>query len=131
MTDISSQPGKQRKNNREASLHRKSKKIRSTLSDELREEYGARRVRVIVGDDVEVMRGDFAGESGEVLDVELDEGTVEIEGVTIEATDGEEVLRPIDASNVRVTDLNLSDRERRDKLDELGGDEQETGGEDE
>jgi large subunit ribosomal protein L24 len=123
MTEKSTQPRKQRKERDEAPLHKRNKYVRGTLSDELREEYGTRSVRVSEGDTVEIMRGDYAGEEEEVLRVDLDETKVYVENVTVEKTDGEEVPRPVDASNLRVTDLNLQDEQREERINELGGEE--------
>lgn len=92
--------------------------MKATLSQDLRDEYGQRSVRVNTGDNVEVMRGDFAGEEGEVVDVDLREAFVHVEGVTVETVDGEEVPKPIDASNLRVTSLDLSDSLREERLEE-------------
>ncbi|MCU4798884.1 50S ribosomal protein L24 [Halobacteria archaeon HArc-gm2] len=111
------QPSKQRTNQRRAPLHEKQKQVRATLSDDLREEYGQRNVRVNAGDTVEVMRGDYAGEDGEVAAVNLDDATIHVEGVTVEAADGEEVPRPVDASNLRVTSLDLDDDRREARLE--------------
>lgn len=119
MTRESANPSKQRKRERDAPLHERNKFVRATLSEELREEYNTRTVRVSEGDEVEIMRGDDAGEEEEVLSVNLDETKVYIEGVTVEKTDGEEVPRAIDASNLRVTDLNLDDPIRRERLEEI------------
>jgi large subunit ribosomal protein L24 len=120
MTEKATQPRKQRKEREEAPLHKRNRFVRATLSDELREEYGTRSVRVSEGDTVEIMRGDDAGEEEEVLRVDLDETKVYVENVTVEKTDGEEVPRPIDASNLRVTELNLDDPERVERLEEVG-----------
>ncbi len=111
------QPRKQRKRTAEAPLHERHRQVRATLEEDLREEYDQRNVRVNAGDTVEVMRGDAAGESGEVVDVDLKAGTVSVEDVTSEKADGEEVPRPLDASNLRVTDLDLSDDRRLDRLE--------------
>ena len=112
------QPRKQRKRQAHAPLHEKQKQLRSPLSPELREEYGQRSVRVNAGDTVEVQRGDFAGESGEVVTVDLRDAVLHVEGVTLETADGEEVPRPLDASNVQVTKLDLGDDRREARLTE-------------
>ena len=91
--------------------------MRATLSEELREEYGQRNVRVNAGDTVEVLRGDHAGAEGEVTDVDLDDAVVRVEEVTVDAADGEEVPRALDASNLRVTALDLDDERRRERLE--------------
>jgi large subunit ribosomal protein L24 len=110
------QPHKQRTQTRDAPLHERHKQVRATLTADLREEYGQRNVRVNAGDTVEVLRGDYAGTEGEVLEVDLRDAVIEVEDITVEKTDGEEVPRPLDASNVRVTDLNLEDEVREERL---------------
>ena len=112
------QPHKQRNRRERAPLHEKQKQVRAPLSSELREEYGRRSVRVNVGDTVEVQRGDFAGETAEVVDVDLRATEIEVEDVTIETADGEEVPRALDASNVQVTELDLEDDRRETRLQE-------------
>jgi large subunit ribosomal protein L24 len=111
------QPRKQRKEQQTAPLHERQKQVRATLTPELREEYGQRNVRVNVGDTVEVLRGDYAGTEGEVLDVDLKSETIAVEDVTIEKADGEEVPRALDTSNVRVTELDLEDDRREARLE--------------
>ena len=113
----SKQPRKQRKSQANAPLHRRHKQLRATLSDELRAEYGTRSTRVNVGDTVEVMRGDHAGTEGEVLRVNLSDAVVHVEEVTVEKADGEEVAYPIDASNLRITNIDLDDDRRRERLE--------------
>ena len=111
------QPRKQRKQQAEAPLHERHSEVRATLSDDLREEYGQRNVRVNEGDTVEVLRGDHAGEEEDVVNVDLRDGVVHVEEVTQETADGEEVPRPLDASNLRVTSLDLSDDLREERLE--------------
>jgi large subunit ribosomal protein L24 len=114
---MTEQPRKQRTRTRDAPLHERQTQVRAPLSDELREEYDQRNVRVNAGDTVEVTRGDFAGEEGEVLKVDLRDAVVHVEDVTLESADGEEVPRALDASNLRVTDLDLDDDRREARLE--------------
>lgn len=114
---MSKQPHNQRTAVERAPLHQRGAQLNATLSDELREEYDTRRTRVNAGDRVEVMRGDFAGEEGEVLRVVLADGVVHVEGVTVETADGEEVPRPMEPSNLRIVDLDLSDERREARLE--------------
>lgn len=114
---MSEQPRKQRTEQNRAPLHERQRQVRAPLSSDLRERYGTRNVRVNAGDTVEILRGDFAGEEGEVLEVDLKGTFVRVEDVTVEKADGEEVARPIDASNLVVTDLNLDDSVRRERLE--------------
>jgi large subunit ribosomal protein L24 len=111
------QPHKQRQQQRDAPLHERHSQVRATLAEDLRDEYGQRNVRVNEGDTVEVLRGDHAGEEADVLKVDLREAVVHVEGVTQEKADGEEVPRPLDASNLRVTDLDLEDSKRQARLE--------------
>jgi large subunit ribosomal protein L24 len=114
---MSEQPRKQRTRTDRAPLHERHDQVRAHLSESLREQYGQRNVRVNAGDTVEVMRGDFAGEDGEVLRVDLKDAAVFVEDVTVETADGEEVPRPLEASNLRVTDLDLDDSVREARLE--------------
>ena len=115
---MSKQPHKQRTREERAPLHEKHRQVRATLADDLREEYGKRNARVNAGDTVEVMRGDFAGEEGEVVTVDLQDAVVHVEDVTLETADGEDVPRALDASNLRITDLDLDDDRREDRLED-------------
>ncbi|SNR48238.1 50S ribosomal protein L24 [Halorubrum vacuolatum] len=115
---MTKQPRKQRKRSETASLHERQKRVRATLTDDLREEYGQRNVRVNAGDTVEVLRGDHAGTEGEVIAVDLSSRRITVEDVTVEKADGEEVPRPLPASNVRVTELDLEDERRAARLQE-------------
>jgi len=110
------QPRKQRNQTDDAPLHERHKQVHATLSDDLRDEFDRRRARVNAGDTVEVMRGDHAGEEAEVVTVDLKDGVVHVEDVTVEKADGEEVPRPLDASNLRITDLDLEDDRRESRL---------------
>ena len=114
---MSEQPRKQRKQTAEAALHERHDLVRATLSDDLREQHDQRSVQVNEGDTVEVMRGDFAGDEGDVFAVDLTDAVVHVEDLTLETADGEEVTRPFDASNLRVTSLTLSDDRRQERLE--------------
>ncbi|GAB7091359.1 50S ribosomal protein L24 [Halorubrum luteum] len=115
---MTKQPRKQRKQSETAPLHERQKQVRATLTEELREKYGQRNVRVNAGDTVEVLRGDHAGTEAEVVAVDLSSERITVEDVTVEKADGEEVPRPIPASNVRVTALDLEDERREARLQE-------------
>ncbi|EMA53136.1 50S ribosomal protein L24 [Halococcus thailandensis] len=114
---MSKQPHKQRTREERAPLHEKHRQVRATLAGDLREEYGRRSARVNAGDTVEVMRGDFAGEEGEVVTVDLQDAVVHVEDITLETADGEDVARALDASNLRITELTLDDDRREARLE--------------
>src|ERR671933_2917936 len=96
--------------------HIRDKSICSTLTDDLREQYNRRSVRVIKGDTVRVMRGEYTGIEGKVEKVNTRRGTLSIEGVQREKVRGGNVKVQIHSSNVRVSGLNLDDKYRQDRL---------------
>ena len=115
---VSSKARIQRKAQANATAHVKRKMLSAHLSDDLREKYGKRTVRVCKGDTVIVVRGneDIRNIEGKVVNVYTKTGRVAIEGVTIKQADGTEAERPIHASNLVVTKLNTEDQWRMDSL---------------
>ena len=115
---VSSKARNQRKMRANAPAHIKRKMLSSHLSADLQKEYGKRSARVCLGDTVMVLRGgeDIRGVEGQVIGVMTDEGRITIEGVTINQADNTAVARPIHASNVVITKLNLDDAWRKDAL---------------
>jgi len=101
-----------------APLHIRSKMIASHLADDLILKYRRRSLPVVKGDTVKVMRGNYRGQTGKVRRVDTKKWTVEVEGVVITKVDGKKVPRPIHASNLLITRLNLTDPWRRRKLEE-------------
>ncbi len=119
MTTISSkQPRKQRRAQQNAPNHVKSRFLSAPLAAGLREKHGRRSARVVTGDTVRVLRGDFAGEEGTVESVNTGNSTLVIGGVSLVKADGKEVPRPIHASNVEITKLNLEDERRSESFAE-------------
>lgn len=88
------------------------KNIRSPLADTLREEYHKRNARVIKGDTVKVLRGEYKNVEGKVEKVKTDRSTLFIEGIQREASKGGKVKVQIHSSNVMITSLNLQDKQR-------------------
>ena len=96
--------------------HIRDKSICSTLTEDLREQYNRRSIRVIKGDTVRVMRGEYTGIEGKVEKVNTRRGTLSIEGVQREKVRGGNVKVQIHSSNVRVSGLNLDDKYRQNKI---------------
>ena len=117
---ISKHPRKQRKKLFNAPIHIRRKMMAATLSEELREQYGRRSLPVRKGDVVKIMRGNYKGYVGKVVEVDYKKMRIAVEGVTIKKVDGKSVQRWIHPSNVMITKLELSD-ERRKKILERGG----------
>jgi len=113
----STQPRKQRKYNYQAPLHLKQKMVHAHLSKELRGKYGTRNTQLKTGDKVKVMRGQFAKKEGKVEKIFLKRGEVYINGVENIKKDGSKNLMALRASQLLVTELNLSDKRRKEKLE--------------
>jgi large subunit ribosomal protein L24 len=90
--------------------------IHSTLADNLREEYERRSIRVIKGDNVRVMRGEYNGIEGKIEKVNTQRGTLAIEGIQREKVRGGNVKVQIHASNVKIIGLHLDDKKRDNRL---------------
>lgn len=116
----SRQPAKQRKAQAQAPQHRRREMMSAHLSEDLMLEYDRRSIALRTGDTVEVMRGDFAGHQGEVLEIDYDDQHIEVDGAVNRSADGSQVARPIHPSNVRITELDLTDPRRRAKLERKG-----------
>lgn len=111
---LSSQPRKVRKKLiYRAPLHVRSKQLVAPLSEELRKQYGIRRLRVRSGDTVLIVRGSFKGHEGRVVKVNVKRGRIYVEGVTRVRSDGREIFIPIHPSKVVLTKIDLSDDERK------------------
>ena len=117
---ISSKPRKQRKDFHQGPLHKKEHSLRAHVADDLLDKYNVWNVRVHKGDTVKVMRGGYAGHTAKVTSIDTKKRALFIEKVTSVKSDGKETPRPIHASNVLVTKLDLTDPWRRKKLEELG-----------
>ena len=114
---ISKKPRKQRYLHYNAPLHKKRKWISSHLAENLLLKYDRRSVPVAKGDTVKVMRGNYRGHEDKISKVNVRDQTVEIEGVTITTAKGTKIAKPIHASNLLITKLNITDKWRRRKLE--------------
>ena len=95
----------------------KNKQLASHLSAELRKKYTKRSVRVIEGDTIRVLRGEFRGVTGKVTKVSTSKNGVTVEGVKKEKLKGGNLDVYIHPSNLIVTDLNTEDKWRQNKLE--------------
>jgi large subunit ribosomal protein L24 len=94
-------------------------KFGSSLSAALQEKYKRRAVRPRKGDSVKIVRGEFKGIEGKVTKVLPQEGMLNVEGVTREKQKGGTSPVPIHSSNVVVTAVQLDDKTRKNKLEEV------------
>ncbi|MGH9999139.1 MAG: 50S ribosomal protein L24 [Nitrosopumilaceae archaeon] len=101
----------------QAAHHTRSKQLGATLSKDLREKYGRRSARVIEGDTVRVMRGEFKGIDGKVTQVSTEKNSIAVEGIKREKLKGGNVDIYIHTSNVMITGMNLDDKWRQNRLE--------------
>lgn len=100
-----------------APMHHVSRQLAAPLSDELQQKYRKSSARVVEGDSVKVLRGEFKGVEGKVTSVSTLKRGVAIEGIKREKLKGGNVDIYIHPSNVMITALNLEDGWRQSKLE--------------
>ena len=101
----------------QASLRTRSNQLGSTLSKELRNKYGKRSVRIVKGDTVKVLRGEYKDVDGKVSKVSTEKNSIAIEGIKKEKGQGDKFDVYIHSTNVMVTDLNTEDSWRIQKIE--------------
>ena len=84
----------------------KSVQTACSLSTELRKKFKKRSVRIVKGDTVKILRGEFYGTAGKVTKILTQKNSINVDGVKREKTKGEKVDVPIHATNVIITGLN-------------------------
>ena len=100
-----------------ASNATKSKQVSSPLSKELQKKYSKRSVRVVEGDSIKIIRGEFKGVDGKIADISVQKSSIALEGVKKEKTKGEKFDVYVHSSNVIVTGLNSDDKWRISRLE--------------
>ena len=100
-----------------ATFHTKSKQLGSQLSEDLRKKYGKKSVRVIEGDSIKIVRGEFKGVDGKISRISTEKSSVAVEGIKKEKTKGDKFDVYIHTSNLLVTGLNTEDKWRIAKLE--------------
>ena len=100
----------------QATLQTKSKQLGSALSKDLQKKYGKKSARVIEGDSVSILRGEFKGVDGKISKINTAKSNVAIDGVKKEKTKGDKFDVYIHTSNLVITSLNSSDKWRMAKL---------------
>lgn len=113
----STQPRKQHKYRYSAPLHVKQKLFHVHLSPELRKKYGFRNIMVRKGDKVKIVSGQFIGKDGKVDRLVLERGLIFIGGIEIIKKDGTKIPFALKPSHLVITELELSDKLRKEKLD--------------
>lgn len=113
----SKKPRKQRKYRARAPLHIKKNFVSAHLSKDLIKKYARRSLPLRTGDKVKILRGNFKKKEGKIERVDRKRNKIYITGIELIKKDGSKVLRPIDPSNLMITELNLEDKKRKNKLE--------------
>lgn len=96
------QPRKQRKFRFTAPLHLRKKMVSLHVSKELRAKLSTKKRSAPAhkGDKVKVMRGEHKGKTGKIIEVDLNNLKIYIEGVTQRTAKGTEKPAPLEPSNL-------------------------------
>jgi large subunit ribosomal protein L24 len=100
----------------QATMQTRSKQLGANLSKDLQKKYGKKSARVVEGDSVTILRGEFKGVDGKVSKISTQKSSVAIEGVKKEKTKGDKFDVYIHTSNLVITSLNGDDKWRMAKL---------------
>ena len=101
----------------QATLQTRSKQMGANLSKDLQKKYGKKSARVVEGDSVTILRGEFKGVDGKVSKISTQKSSVAIDGVKKEKTKGDKFDVYIHTSNLVITSLNNDDKWRMAKLE--------------
>lgn len=84
----------------------------ATLDKVLRKKYGKRNLELKKGDEVKVMRGEFKGKTGKVLEVDRKKVRVTIEGIHRTKKDGNKVKVWFHPSKLKIIKVDEGDKKR-------------------
>ena len=89
-----------------------SKEISAPISKELRKKYSRRNARILIGDAIKVIRGEYKGIAGKVSKIWTQSYSIAIEGDKKEKLKGDNIDIYIHSTNVIITALNTDDKWR-------------------
>ena len=90
----------------------RSKRVGTNISKQLRQKYTHRSIRIVTGDTVKVVRGEYKGIEGKVTKIIIDKNSIAVEGIKKEKLKGGKFDVLIHSSNVIITSLNTDDKWR-------------------
>ena len=96
--------------------HKQNRLFNAKLHDDLRAEYGIKRMTIRNGDSVLVVRGEFRDMEGKVSKVDHQKAQLFIEGASIEKSSGTTFDIPIHPSNVILTKIEVKKDKWRKKI---------------
>ena len=89
-----------------------SKEISAPISKELRKKYSRRNARILIGDAIKVIRGEYKCIAGKVSKISTQSNSIAIEGNKKEKLKGDKIDIYIHSTNVIITALNTDDKWR-------------------
>ena len=90
----------------------RSKQIGTQLSKQLRQKYKRRSARILSGDTVKIIRGEYKGIDAKVTKISLAKNSIAVEGVQREKLKGGKIDLYIHSTNAVITALNTEDNWR-------------------
>ncbi|MDE1865655.1 MAG: 50S ribosomal protein L24 [Candidatus Micrarchaeota archaeon] len=114
----SAKPRSQRLFRFTAPLHQRQHFVNAHVDKSLRTKLGIKRraIRLATGDTVKIMSGSKRGTTGKVTAVDLGKGRIKVSSLVKKNAKGKEFSVSISPSNVYITDLNLEDKFRAERL---------------
>ena len=114
----SSKPRYQRRFRFNAPMHQRQHFLHVHLDKALRAKLKIKKrtIQISKGDTVKVMSGSKRGTTGKVAAVDLRTGRITLDNLSRKSMRGKEVKLNIYASNVYITEINLTDKYRAGKL---------------
>ena len=90
----------------------RSKQLTTNLSKQLRKKFGRRNARILSGDTVKIIRGEYKGIDGKVKKILTEKNSIAVEGVQKEKLKGGKIDISIHTSNVVITSVKTDDKWR-------------------
>ncbi len=99
--------------------HVRHRLLNAHVSYQIMQRYGIRSLAVRKGDVVRVMRGNYRGMEGKVSKVDMQKLRISIEGILMSKTDKKQIPAWIHPSKVEIVKLDMSDKKRKEKLENI------------
>ncbi len=91
--------------------------MRAVLDKPLKKKYNRKNFGLRKGDTVKIMRGNFKKKEGKVLEINLRKLKILVDGIQTSKKDGTKVNVWLEPSNLKIKELNLDDKRRKQKLE--------------
>jgi len=105
-------PSKQRKRIISRVYQVRRKILVSPLDKNMQKEVSKKRAVIRKGDTVKIMVGTHKGKTSSVIKVDYDKGAIQLKDIKVTNSRGQEKHTPFNASNLLITNLVLTDKNR-------------------